>query len=463
MSLDRFTHYNIYATVRPTDFESFVGQEELMGPKGLLRKLICNDRIPSMILCQAHRPSPLPDPKPSQANPLTPSPTRGPPGSGKTTAARMIAQTTRSRFVEMGGVTHATADVKRAFEDAWSLLTLTGQRTILFLDEIHRFNKAQQDLFLPYVERGTIVLVGATTENPSFKVNAALLSRCRVFVLERIGEEEMVRILKRAVQVWRGEKGVEDESGGVEGERGAGKEGENGVQGTMTKNNKIDEETKALRQLALVSDGDARNALNILDLALTALSDPTQRLSHEDLRGAFQKSHLLYDRVGEEHYNAISALHKSIRGSDADAALYWLARMLEAGEDPLYVARRYVGIATLYRVCEFIQLVDTRCSEFIQPPRLIRCASEDIGLADNQALPLVDFFPIRADLFVIIYRCWNLISSDHHNSASPKRPCQHSRRASSSACQSVRSFSRSASSTWPRPGRVCGHIKRMDW
>ncbi|KAF7731277.1 Werner helicase interacting protein 1 [Apophysomyces ossiformis] len=291
--------------------EEFVGQEELLGDNGVLKTLIKCDRIPSMVLW-------------------------GPPGCGKTTIARIISKMTKSRFIEMSATSHGAADVKKAFDEAKGHLSLTNQKTIVFIDEIHRFTKAQQDLFLPYVEHGTIHLIGATTENPSFKVNSALLSRCRVFVLKKLETEQLSEILSRALHRWRYDDTKQAETLPAD-----------------------EEEAKSLHMLALYSDGDARNALNTLEIALSILPSKETRLSPDTVKGAFQKSHLLYDRNGEEHYNIISAMHKSIRGSDADAALYWLGRMLEAGEDPLYVARR-----------------------------LIRCASEDIGLADNAALPL---------------------------------------------------------------------------
>ncbi|KAI8369072.1 DNA polymerase III, clamp loader complex, gamma/delta/delta subunit [Blakeslea trispora] len=299
-------HMPLAAKVRPIHLDEFVGQESLLGSDGILKKLIDHDRIPSMMLW-------------------------GPPGCGKTTVARIISNMSRSRFVELSATVHHTADVKKAFDEAKNHMALTGQKTILFIDEIHRFTKAQQDVFLPYVEHGTIHLIGATTENPSFKVNSALLSRCKVFVLERLEQHHIQAILTRALIQWRGEEKVKDGQ----------------------------EEKAAIKQLASYSDGDARTALNTLEMALSLLPTKQDTLDQEKVKNAFQKSHLLYDRNGDQHYDIISALHKSIRGSDPDAALYWLGRMLQAGEDPLYIARR-----------------------------LVRCASEDIGLADNTALPL---------------------------------------------------------------------------
>jgi putative ATPase len=324
--------------IRPQSFEELVGQEELVGPGKPLRALIESDNLPSMIFW-------------------------GPPGTGKTTIAKIIAKETKSEFVELSAVTSGINEVRAIVKNAEVTLGYHGKRTVLFIDEIHRFNKAQQDAFLPHVERGTIILIGATTENPSFEVNAALLSRCKVFVLERIGEEGIRMIVRRAL---------------ADAERGLGKM-------------KVDLPDDVLNELVRVADGDARTALNGLELAVmssqplsqvgeekakglglrakgqtgsgpqpSALSSEPDGIIHltlDHLRSALQRTHYLYDKGGEEHYNIISALHKSMRGSDANAALYWLARMLESGEDPLYVARR-----------------------------LVRFASEDIGLADPNAL-----------------------------------------------------------------------------
>ncbi|KAF9949558.1 Werner helicase interacting protein 1 [Mortierella alpina] len=313
----------------------------------------------------------------------------GPCGVGKTTLARIIANTTKAQFKEMGATTHGVADVRKAFEDAKNLFQLMRQRTIIFLDEIHRFTKAQQDIFLPYVEKGTITLIGATTENPSFRINGALLSRCRVLTLEKLSlQDGMDRMIQRAARIkWRDilemarERMTPPEL--------------NTLATTITKNEQsitewIDNviEPGAIKWLVDLSDGDGRSAINTLEIAIQGLSTmimpddmdceqeeagsqsgkPTTniverlqnvKLTAEAVKSAFQKTHLQYDRQGDEHYNLISALHKSMRGGDADAALYWLGRMLVAGEEPLYIARR-----------------------------LIRFASEDIGLADSSALPL---------------------------------------------------------------------------
>ncbi|MEO7000309.1 MAG: replication-associated recombination protein A [Ktedonobacterales bacterium] len=296
--------------MRPATLDEIVGQAHLLGPERALRRSIESDHTPSMILW-------------------------GPPGSGKTTLASVIARVTRSRFVPLSAVSAGVADLRRVTEDAAKLLRATGQRTILFIDEIHRFSKSQQDAILPHVERGTVTLIGATTENPSFEVNAALLSRCRVFTLHALTDDDILLLLRRAL---------------VDPERGLGGE-------------RITATDEALGYLASFANGDARTALNALELSasvapITGDGDTaTHLLDLPTVEDAVQRRALLYDKSGEEHYNLISALHKALRGSDPDAGLYWLARMLEAGEDPLYIMRR-----------------------------LIRFASEDVGMADPQAL-----------------------------------------------------------------------------
>ncbi|CAG8452920.1 16776_t:CDS:10 [Funneliformis mosseae] len=310
------------ARVRPKTLEEFIGQNELIGKHGFLKSLILNDKIPSMIMW-------------------------GPSGVGKTTLAKIIAKLTQSTCKEFSGITHATADIRKAFEEAKNEQKLSGRRTIIFLDEIHRFNKAQQDLFLPYVESGGVTLIGATTENPSFKINSALLSRCKVVVLSKLTTDEVLAILKRALNEIRKQKHQSIQT-----------EASSATLSTENDDNQVFEE--ALRYLAVMSDGDARVALNSLEIAINMKPEILEEnITKDDIKCVFQKTHLNYDRDGEEHYNIISALHKSMRGSDANASLYWLGRMLIGGEDPLFIARR-----------------------------LVVFASEDVGLADNSALPL---------------------------------------------------------------------------
>ena len=294
------------ARLRPKTIDDIVGQEHLLGKGKVLRRIIESDTVSSMIFW-------------------------GPPGVGKTTLAQVIANRTRARFINFSAVTSGIKEIRAVMQEADNNLRY-GEKTIVFVDEIHRFNKAQQDAFLPFVEKGSIILIGATTENPSFEVNGALLSRCKVFVLKQLSEEDIVSLLSRALK-------SDDGFGGQE----------------------VDISDEILYMLAAFANGDARSALSTLEMVvLNGEFDGTKTTVTKDtVEQCISKKSLLYDKSGEEHYNLISALHKSMRNSDPDAAVYWLARMLEAGEDPLYIARR-----------------------------IVRFASEDVGLADPRALEL---------------------------------------------------------------------------
>jgi putative ATPase len=289
--------------MRPLTLDDVVGQDAVVGPDGFLRRAIAEDRVPSLVFW-------------------------GPPGTGKTTLARILASETRSHFLPFSAVTAGIKEIKEVMREAAHLQEAQGQRTLLFVDEIHRFNRAQQDAFLPYVERGEIVLVGATTENPSFELNSALLSRLRVVVLEPLRIADLERLLRRAL---------------TDTDRGLGASG-------------VTVDGEALAAMAQLASGDARRALNLLE-ACVASAAAGGSVDAAAVAQIAQRKVLVYDKAGEEHFNLISALHKSLRESDPDAGLYWLERMLDAGEDPTYVARR-----------------------------MVRFAAEDIGLADPQAL-----------------------------------------------------------------------------
>ncbi|WP_201307095.1 replication-associated recombination protein A [Companilactobacillus farciminis] len=289
--------------VRPTTLEEFVGQKHLIGDKKILREIIDQDKIPSLIFW-------------------------GPPGVGKTTLAEIIAKKTKADFITFSAVTSGINDIKKVMKEA-ELNREMGQKTIVFIDEIHRFNKAQQDAFLPFVEKGSITLIGATTENPSFEINSALLSRCKVFVLKSLTRDDLVELLKNTLNNPKAFK------------------------------KEVDIQDDTLQLIAAYANGDARVALNTLEMAVinSQTKDDKITVNIDDIRQLLNTKSLRYDKNGEEHYNIISALHKSMRNSDTDSAIYWTTRMLEGGEDPLYIARR-----------------------------LVRFASEDIGLADTNAL-----------------------------------------------------------------------------
>ena len=303
---DREMSDPLASRLRPRTLDEYVGQQHLLGEGKVLAQLIHNDQVSSMIFW-------------------------GPPGVGKTTLARIIAGRTKSRFIDFSAVISGIKEIKEVMHNAENA-RLMGERTILFIDEIHRFNKAQQDAFLPFVEKGSIILIGATTENPSFEINSALLSRCKVFVLQALSTEDLSLLLRHAISSPRG-----------------------------FGNYHINMSDEMIYMIANFANGDARVALNTLEMVV--LNGERQGLditiTKETLEQCISKKSLLYDKKGEEHYNLISALHKSMRNSDVDASIYWLARMLEAGEDPLYVARR-----------------------------VVRFASEDIGMADSRALEI---------------------------------------------------------------------------
>ncbi len=338
--------------MRPERLEDYIGQEHILGPDKPLRRQIERDELSSIILW-------------------------GPPGTGKTTLARIIARTTRCEFIPFSAVLSGIKEIKAVMADA-ERLRKSGRRTILFIDEIHRFNKAQQDAFLPYVERGDIILIGATTENPSFEVISALLSRSRVYVLRGLSAPEVVTLLKRALPLVN-----------------------------------LQASDELLEQLAIYANGDARQAYNTLEAA--AAASPSGELTAQAVQDAINRKVLLYDKGGEEHYNLISALHKSVRSSDPDAAIYWLSRMLEAGEDRLYIARRLIRMAI-----EDISMADPRALEqavaAMQAAHFLGMPEGDLALA--QAAVYLSVSP-KSDS---VYRAMNAVHEDVERTVAEPAP-----------------------------------------
>ncbi|KAG0680092.1 hypothetical protein C6P40_002231 [Pichia californica] len=353
-------HLPLSERLRPTDISNYIGQSHLVGEHGILRGYLKHGRIPSLILW-------------------------GYPGTGKTTLARILAKNAHLRFIEMSGVMNGVSDCKKAFEEANNEMKLTRKPTIIFVDEIHRFSKNQQDIFLNYVERGVIILIGATTENPSFNVNKALLSRCRVFVLEKLNDDEMRLLIGRGL--------VEI----------------NKVRKLVYNTNVLKLSKDAIDWIASVADGDGRLALGCIELIdsnfikETTCSTPDD-VTVDDVKNILKKSTVLYDRVGDAHYDTISAFHKSIRGSNPDAAMYYLARMLNGGEDPLYIARRMIRIAS-----EDIGVLDDSCLPFAisayQAVQFVGLPEADLALV-HCAVKLA-----RAPKSVEIYRGWKEMKS----------------------------------------------------